>query len=151
MRITIAAVGRLRRGTEQDLFDHYARLIQWPIAVREVEESRPFPPPELKAREAELLRKAVPAGATVVALDGRGKQPTSPEFADRLARWRDDAVRDLAFLIGGADGLEDGLLGEAHYILSLGRLTWPHMMVRGMLAEQIYRGQQILANHPYHR
>lgn len=151
MRITIIAVGKQRRGTEKDLFDHYAKLINWEIAVREVEETRPFPPREQKLREAELLRKALPHGATLVALDGRGEQPTSLEFADLLARWRDDGVRDLVFMIGGADGLDDSLLDQARHTLSLGRLTWPHLLVRGLLAEQIYRGQQILAKHPYHR
>jgi 23S rRNA (pseudouridine1915-N3)-methyltransferase len=93
----------------------------------------------------------VPAGAALVALDRRGKVLDSQGFADRLARWRDNSVSDVAFLIGGADGHTETLLKEAELVLSFGAMTWPHLLARAMLAEQIYRAQQLLAGHPYHR
>jgi 23S rRNA (pseudouridine1915-N3)-methyltransferase len=102
-------------------------------------------------REGELLLQAVPAGATLVALDRRGKVLDSEAFAARLGTWRDNSVSDLAFLIGGADGHTEQLLQKSALVLSFGTMTWPHMLARGMLAEQIYRAQQLLAGHPYHR
>lgn len=151
MRITIAAIGRAQRGPERDLYEHYAGRIRWPLALREVEEKRKLPPRQLMQREGELLLEAVPAAATLVALDRRGRVMDSEAFAARLGRWRDDSVSDLAFLIGGADGHTDALLGKASLVLSFGAMTWPHLLARGMLAEQIYRAQQLLAGHPYHR
>ena len=109
MRVVIAAVGRARAGPARDLFDHSVGRITWPITLREVEERRPLPPDRLRAREAELLLAALPDGARIVALDERGKALSSPEFAERVRRWRDDGVSDLAFVIGGAEGLDDGL------------------------------------------
>jgi len=151
MRITIAAVGRIRTGPERDLQDHFAERITWPLQVREVEERKRLAPDRLRQREGELLLKACPDGATLVALDERGRQFTSVDFARRLADWRDGGIADIVFLIGGADGLDDAVRRRADQILSLGTMTWPHLMVRGMLLEQIYRAQQILAGHPYHR
>ncbi len=105
----------------------------------------------VKAREAELILEALPAGATLVALDEHGAGWSSRELAHRLAAWRDRGVPELAFAIGGAEGLGATILGRATAILSLGPMTWPHLLVRGMLLEQLYRAQQILAGHPYHR
>jgi 23S rRNA (pseudouridine1915-N3)-methyltransferase len=151
MRIVIAAVGRARAGPTRNLFEHYLRRLAWPVSLKEVEERRPLSSDRLKQREAELLLAALPAAARIVALDQRGKALTSADFADLIGRWRDDGVRDLAFVIGGADGLDDRVRDRAHYVLSLGPMTWPHLLVRGLLAEQLYRAQQILAGHPYHR
>ncbi len=151
MRIVIAAVGRARPGPMRDLFEHYRQRITWPVVLKQVEERRPLPPDQRKAREAELLLAALPEGARVVALDAAGKALTSPQLAQRIARWRDDGTRDLAFVIGGAEGLDEDLRRRADLTLSLGRMTWPHLLVRAMLAEQLYRAQQILAGHPYHR
>ena len=151
MRVVIAAVGRARAGPARDLFDHSVGRITWPITLREVEERRPLPPDRLRAREAELLLAALPDGARIVALDERGKALSSAEFAERVRRWRDDGVSDLAFVIGGAEGLDEGLRRRADLVLGLGRMTWPHLLVRALLAEQLYRAQQILAGHPYHR
>ncbi len=86
-----------------------------------------------------------------MALDQRGSSWSSRDFADRLARWRDRGVAELAFAIGGAEGLGAAILEQSHVTLSLGPMTWPHLLVRGMLLEQLYRAQQILAGHPYHR
>ena len=154
MRILIAAVGRGRAGPEQALFEAYRQRITWPLMLKEVEERRPLPPARLMAREGELLMAALPAksgGLVVVALDERGKALASEAFARRIAAWRDGGAQDLAFLIGGADGHDPAVRERADFLLSLGPMTWPHLMVRAMLAEQLYRAQQILAGHPYHR
>ena len=122
-----------------------------PVSLVEVEEKRRLAGPELKQREAELILAAVPAGARLVALDERGTPWTSRQFADRLAGWRDAGTGVLAFAIGGADGLGPAVIERADDVMSLGAMTWPHFLVRGMLLEQLYRAQQILAGHPYHR
>ena len=151
MKITIACIGRAGRGPERELYEHYAGRIRWPLALRELEERKKLPPAELIRREGELLLGAVPDKAVVVALDRRGKALDSAGFAQRLGRWRDDGVAELAFLIGGADGHGESLLKQASLVLSFGAMTWPHLLARAMLAEQIYRAQQMLAGHPYHR
>ena len=151
MRIHLIAVGRAKRGPEKDLFEFYTGRIRWPFQLHEVEEKKPLSGAELKAREAELLLGALPAGAILVALDERGKSLGSEDLAGRIENWRDTGAADLAFMIGGADGLDASIRARADLVLNFGSLTWPHMMVRGMLAEQVYRCQQILAGHPYHR
>lgn len=151
MRLTIIAVGRAGRGPERALYDHYAKRLRWPLTLKEVELRGRRPAAETPQREAELIRAAMPAGAVLVALDERGKALSSTAFADALAGWRDGGVQDIALVIGGAEGLDESLRSEARLVLSLGPMTWPHLMVRGMLAEQLYRAQQILAGHPYHR
>lgn len=151
MRIWLAAVGRSRAGPARDLYEEYAGRLSWPLALREVEVKKRLPSEELRRQEAELLLAAVPAGAIMVALDERGAGLGSNAFAERVRTWRDSGVGDLAFLIGGADGHGDAVRRRADLLLGLGPMTWPHMLVRGMLVEQIYRAQQILAGHPYHR
>jgi len=151
VKLTIACIGRAGRGPERDLYQHYAGRIRWPLTLREVEEKRKLPPAQLILREGELLLQSVPARSVLVALDRRGKVMDSEGFARRLERWRDDSVNDVAFLIGGADGHGEPLLKKAALVLSFGAMTWPHLLARAMLAEQIYRAQQLLAGHPYHR
>lgn len=151
MRVEILAVGRARAGPERDLYDSYIKRIRWTVELREVEEKRRLPPAELKAREAGLLLAALPDRAVTVALDGTGKDLSSEALARKLGQWRDDGRGCAAFVIGGADGLAPEIRDRADLVLALGRQTWPHMLVRAMLAEQIYRAQQILAGHPYHR
>jgi 23S rRNA (pseudouridine1915-N3)-methyltransferase len=120
-------------------------------AIVELEEKRKLPPAQLKAREAELILAAVPAGAPFVALDERGVAWSSRDLAERLAAWRDQGIATLAFAIGGADGLGPAVIERAAATVSLGAMTWPHLLVRSLLLEQLYRAQQILAGHPYHR
>ena len=152
MRITIAAVGRMRAGPERNHFEHYVgRIKTWPIALREIEIRRPLPADKKRDAEGKALAEALPAEAIIVALDEAGRQFGSQGFAERMAGWRDDGVGQLAFVIGGADGLTPALRDSSHQLMSLGAYTWPHMLVRTMLAEQIYRAQQILSGHPYHR
>lgn len=154
MRITIAAVGKWRTGPERALFEEYRKRLKWPLALKEVEERRPLPPSQLKARESELLQAALPkktGGILLVALDERGKALSSEALAKQISAWQQRGTGDLAFVIGGAGGLDEGLKKDAGMLLSLGAMTWPHMLVRVMLVEQLYRAQQILAGHPYHR
>ncbi|PKU24289.1 23S rRNA (pseudouridine(1915)-N(3))-methyltransferase RlmH [Telmatospirillum siberiense] len=151
MQLLLAAVGKVRPGPERDLFEHYRRRMTWSLTVKEVEEKRPLPVAERILREGDLLLAQVPSGAILVTLDERGRQLESPAFAERLGAWRDDGRSHLIFAIGGADGHSDNLRKRADMLLSFGAMTWPHMLVRGMLAEQLYRAECILANHPYHR
>jgi 23S rRNA (pseudouridine1915-N3)-methyltransferase len=152
MKISVIAVGRARGGPERTLQDHYAgRVTAWPLDVREVEEKKKLSGDALKAAEADLIRRALPDRAVIVALDERGKEITSRDLAKRLSGWQDDGVADVAFVIGGADGLDPALRDKAALTISFGRATWPHQLVRAMLLEQVFRAQSILANHPYHR
>ena len=151
IRLYIIAVGRSRRGPHYELQAHYASRLVPPAAIVEVEEKRRLPASALPDAEAELILKALPAEARLIALDARGQAWTSRQFADRLAGWRDGGAAALAFAIGGAEGLGQRVSARADTVLSLGLLTWPHLLVRGMLLEQLYRAQQILAGHPYHR
>ena len=151
MRILICAVGRARKEAARTLYEEYALLVRWPLELVEVEERKPLPSDKRRASEGALLLGQVPDTAVVVALDEKGKDLSSRDLSQRIGRWRDEGRSCIAFLIGGADGLDDAVRGRADLVLSFGRLTWPHLMVRGMLAEQIYRSQQILAGHPYHR
>jgi len=151
VELLIVAVGRARKGSMRDLFDDYAQRLKPQIKLREVEERRPLKGAELKAREAALILDAVPKGAFLVALDSTGKAHSSEDLATRLQGWRDDGQGTVACVIGGADGLAPDLLARADLKLSLGTMTWPHMLVRVMLAEQLYRADCILSNHPYHK
>jgi 23S rRNA (pseudouridine1915-N3)-methyltransferase len=150
LRLVIACIGRAGGGPERDLYRHYADRIRWPLSLRELEEKKKLPAAQRVRREGELLLGAVPDRAAMVALDRRGKPIDSEAFARHLGRWRDDGS-DVAFLIGGADGHGEAVLTAASLVLSFGAMTWPHLLARAMLAEQIYRAQQLLAGHPYHR
>jgi len=155
MRLHICAVGRLRVGPEKTLIDDYLDRTGktgranglGPVALREVEDKKGGG----KKAEATLLSNAVPRGAVIVTLDERGKLLSSPEFAAHLADWRDQGRQDAAFLIGGADGLDQQLRARADFSLSFGKMVWPHMLARVMLTEQLYRASAILAGTPYHR
>ena len=148
-------MGRLRAGPEKTLVDDYLTrfdrtgrgLSLGPVSVLEVDDRKGGG----MAGEAALLRRAIPEGAVICALDERGTVETSPKFAQRIAGWRDAGRTDLAFVIGGADGIEPALRAEADHLLSFGKMVWPHMLVRVMLAEQLYRAASILSGGPYHR
>lgn len=154
MRVSLCVVGRLRGGPERELLDDYLTRFDrtgralglGPAKVIEVEAKKGG-----MEAEADLLRKAIPNGAMIVILDERGKIMPSPEFAKKLAGWRDNSQRDIAFVIGGADGIAPSLRAEADFAISFGKMVWPHMLVRVMLSEQLYRAASILSNGPYHR
>jgi 23S rRNA (pseudouridine1915-N3)-methyltransferase len=141
----------MRQGALRDLQALYAKRIVPPVTITELEERRKLPDPALKAREAELILGAVPAGARLVALDRQGRAWSSRDLARHLAAWRDQGIGAVAFAIGGDIGLGAAALAKAHTVLSMGAMTWPHLFARIMMLEQIYRAQQILAGHPYHR
>jgi len=134
----IVARGRIGRSPEAELVDRYAKRIAWPMRVTEL--------PDTGGREP----ATVPHSRRVL-LDEKGEMLGSMAFAEKLGRWRDDGVREARFLIGAADGFDDAARQEADLLLSFGRATWPHLMARAMLAEQLFRATSILANHPYHR
>ena len=154
MRVHLCVVGRLRTGPERQLIDDYLARFEKTGrglgltfgGLTEVDARKGG-----MAAEAELLEKALPKGGKLVVLDERGKDLTSPQFSDRLAGFRDQAAGDVAFVIGGADGLDPRLRARADLAVSFGRMVWPHMLVRVMLAEQLYRAASILARSPYHR
>jgi 23S rRNA (pseudouridine1915-N3)-methyltransferase len=155
MNVHICAVGRLRASPEKTLIDDYLKrfdrtgrgLSLGPVSVLEVDDRKGGG----MAAEAALIRRALPQGALVCALDERGVVETSPKFARRIEGWRDSGQGDLAFVIGGADGIAPDLRAQADHLLSFGAMVWPHMMVRVMLAEQLYRASSILSGGPYHR
>lgn len=158
MRLAIAAIGRLRAGPELELLEDYAARIRavgrtqgfTRLDIREFEAPKGLPAEERRVRESALLLDAS-AGARRVILDERGENLSSGAFAALLAKWRDEGVPDVAFLVGGADGHEKSLMAKADLALAFGKATFPHLLIRLMLAEQLYRAMTILAGHPYHR
>ena len=146
----ILAIGRLKPGPERALFDQHAARLRPAVSVVEIPEAQGANAPEIRRREGASLLAALPAGALTVALDLGAGAPSSEAFAALVQRWEEGA-RPVAFLIGGAEGLDPAVLARADHRLSLGPLTWPHFLVRGMLAEQLFRAQAIRTNHPYHR
>lgn len=155
MRVHIIAVGRMRAGPEKEICQDYTKRFDrtgralglGPVRLVEVDDRKGGG----MVAEAALLKRAVPDGALLAVLDERGRVESSPQFADRLAGWRDQGRGDLAVIIGGADGISPDLRAEADFALSLGKMVWPHMLVRVMLAEQLYRAASILSGGPYHR
>jgi 23S rRNA (pseudouridine1915-N3)-methyltransferase len=147
--LRLIAVGRLRDGPEAELFARYNARLRPKFAVTEVAEARGASA-EVKRREGEALVAPLPAAAFVVVLDPGGEAPSSEELARKLEQWLATG-RPVYFLIGGAEGLDATVIARADYVLSLGRLTWPHFLARAMLAEQVYRARSIALGHPYHR
>ena len=139
----------MKAGPEAALYAHYAARLRPPPEVTEIPEARGSAA-EIRRREGVALLAALPADGVVIALDLGGEQPDSERFAALLARW-DEAGRAPCFLIGGAEGLDPSVTARADHRIALGPMTWPHFLVRGMLAEQLYRAQAIRQNHPYHR
>ena len=138
MLLHIVARGKIGRGAEADLVDRYLRRIAWPVRVTELSERGGRAP-------------AAADGAVTILLDEKGDQLSSMELARRLAAWRDEGRREARFLLGGADGFDEAERRSTDLLLAFGRLTWPHLLARAMLAEQLFRATSILANHPYHR
>ncbi|MBX3523793.1 MAG: 23S rRNA (pseudouridine(1915)-N(3))-methyltransferase RlmH [Xanthobacteraceae bacterium] len=159
MRLLIAAVGRLKAGPERELLARYVEranasgksLSLAPLDIVEISESPAQTATKRKADEAKALLAAIPEKAKIIALDERGKNISSEDFSNRLARLRDDGAACIAFMIGGADGLDETLRKKADIVIGFGAATFPHQLVRILLAEQIYRAVTILSGHPYHR
>jgi len=138
MRLHIIARGKIGRSPEAELVERYARRIAWPFTLTELPESGGTLPP-------------APTPSRSVLLDERGQQLSSEAFAALLGRWRDDGIREARFVIGAADGHGDIARDSADLLIAFGGMTWPHMLARAMLAEQLWRATSILAGHPYHR
>lgn len=159
MKIGLFAVGRLKSGPEKELASRYLeRFAKAGPAVSlefgrvtEVNESRASSAETRKREEAGLLEKSLGDGALLVLLDERGKALDSPAFANLLGKYRDQGKREMLIAIGGADGLDPALYDRADAIINLGSMTWPHQLVRILIAEQLYRAVTILSGHPYHR
>jgi len=150
VRICILAVGKLRDGPMKSLFSDYAGRLPWKLKVTEIADRSNDPPKTRVQREGEDLRKRLPAGR-LLALDETGADLTSEAFAGLLRQSQDAGTDTVSFAIGGADGHCAQTLAAADRVLSFGQATWPHQMVRVMLAEQLYRASTILDGHPYHR
>jgi 23S rRNA (pseudouridine1915-N3)-methyltransferase len=138
MLLHIIARGRIGRSPEAELVDRYLKRLSWPVRVTEL--------PDTGGR-----MPAIEGATRIVMLDETGENLPSRVLAERLGAWRDDGIRETRFLIGAADGFGDAERAQADLLLSFGRATWPHMMARAMVAEQLWRASSILANHPYHR
>jgi 23S rRNA (pseudouridine1915-N3)-methyltransferase len=159
VRVALIAVGRLKAGSERDLFERYfkrasdlaRRLGLQGVALTEIDEGRATRAPDRQVEEARAIAAAIPKGAKLILLDERGKALTSPQFASDIAKARDSGVSAYAIVIGGADGLTSALRDLADNVVSFGAMTWPHQLARVMAAEQLYRALSIIAGHPYHR
>jgi 23S rRNA (pseudouridine1915-N3)-methyltransferase len=134
----IVARGRIGRSPEGELIDRYLKRVSWPTKITELPDTGGRIPP-------------VEPGTRIVMLDEKGRDLPSLAFATQLGRWRDDGVRETRFLLGAADGFDDAQRAQADLLLAFGKATWPHLMARAMLAEQLWRAASILAGHPYHR
>tara|TARA_B110000263_G_scaffold181103_1_gene158645 strand:- start:365 stop:826 length:462 start_codon:yes stop_codon:yes gene_type:complete len=152
MRLLIIAIGRARAGPESVMFNHYCeRINAWTVTLIEKELRKKTDINKIATAESELLMKTIPKGAFIVALDEHGKELPSRKFTELLNELSTLGNREIVFIIGGASGLSPLILERADRVISLGRMTWPHMLVRVLLIEQIYRAQQIKIGHPYHR
>lgn len=145
----LLAVGKLRPGPEAELFARYNVLLRPPLAVTEIAGATGAPA-EAKRREGAALLAALPNSAFVIALDQGGTAPGSEGLARLLERWLAGS-RPLCWVLGGAEGLDGAVLARADYVLSLSPMTWPHLLARVLVAEQLFRAQSILSGHPYHR
>jgi 23S rRNA (pseudouridine1915-N3)-methyltransferase len=146
LKIKILAVGKLKNSPLLDQCDEYVKRMKWKVSVKEID----APKGSTSAIEEPLILKALGDTPFLVALDERGDTLSSPDFAKQISKWGQQ-TQEITFLIGGADGLTETVRKKAKFLLSFGKQTWPHMLVRVMLLEQVYRAQQIIAGHPYHR
>lgn len=153
MQILIAAIGKCSpRSPEYALVEEYIKRIPWKIGIKELEYKKNISSAQRKAAEASLLLETAGGAERLITLDEQGKSLSSREFAHILGEWQRQGIRSCAFLIGGSDGLDTSLLGpKAHLSLSFGRMSWPHMLARALLSEQLYRAHALLSGHPYHR
>ena len=151
MRVSILAIGKNRQGVFKDLYEFYATRIQWEIKLVELEVRKTLDWKKQRLNETKKLLSSAPKGSLIVILDEAGKLITSRALSDWINNQIDIGAKDVSFLIGGSHGLDLSAISSPNLMISLGRVTWPHLMIRGMIAEQLYRAQQIGKNHPYHR
>ena len=151
MRFTICAITRMRGNPVAEICQTYQNRLPWDVTITELEAQKYLKGKKRLQAEANLLQDAVPDRAKVIVLDERGEILPSVAFAKRIGALRDEGISDIAFLIGGAEGLHQEVIKTANLVLSLGAMTWPHLMARALLMEQLYRAHTILSGHPYHR
>ena len=152
MNLIVLAIGKMKKNSpEQTLINNYIKQCGWPIQILELEEKRALSGEKLKEAESDLLRKHIPSCSKIVVLDERGANISSKEFSEKLVSWQDCGCKQIALLIGGADGHHTSLRQEADLILSFGKMTLPHMLMRLVLCEQLYRAYTISIGHPYHK
>jgi 23S rRNA (pseudouridine1915-N3)-methyltransferase len=154
MNLFICTIGKWKKAPESTLYDHYIRRSRWPVELRELTGFPALDTSERQRRETELLFTTVRdewRADRVIALDETGRSLSSRAFASQVGSWQDTGSRRIACLIGGDVGLDKAQLPQADLLLSFGTMTWPHLLVRVLLAEQLYRAQTILTGHPYHR
>ncbi len=150
LKIDIICVARVKKGPYYDLIEDYTKRLKWKLNIIEVE-SKLSDAKKCQAEESEKIQKHLDPNAILIALDERGDGLKSLDFAKTIQNFTNNGESHLQFVIGGADGLTDDVRDKATFLLSFGQQTWPHLLARVMLLEQIYRAQQILAGHPYHR
>jgi len=152
MRIKVICIGKDRRNEFEAAIARYSKQLPWTVEVIERQPKKPNAPVSQRmAEEAELMLTAAEGANVKIALDERGKLLSSPQFSQKLQGFEQEGRSDIAFFIGGADGLDKGLLSQCDLKLSFGQMVWPHQMVRVMLMEQLYRAYSIGVGHPYHR
>ena len=151
MQFTIAAVGKAKKKAEAELTAHYLKQTRWDITVKEIPDAPSnLSPDARRTREATAIAALLGPGTRLIAFDSTGKQVTSPEFAALIQDAQQHAIKHAVFAIGGQDGLDPALLKRAHATIAFGAVTWPHQLLRAMLAEQLYRAYTITIGHPYH-
>lgn len=153
MRLTILSIGKFENSPHKAVFENYLKRLKWKVELREIElkSSQNLPVEKIKEGEGALILKAWKSSSKLIILDERGKQFSSLAFAKMFSDFAVDGDSDLTFVIGGSDGLSQEVLQKAALKISFGTMTFPHLMVRSMLIEQLYRAQSIIAGHPYHR
>jgi len=151
MRVTLAAVGKMKDSPEKVLLEKYIRQLPWAFTLKEIDIKKSLESDQRKEAEAQKLLEACSDAHKLIALDERGENQSSESLAKHIAGWQQQGCSHIAFIIGGQDGLSQSIRDKSHLLLSFGKLTWPHMLVRPMLAEQLYRIHTILSGHPYHR
>ncbi len=153
MRITILSIGKFENSPHKAVYENYLKRLKWKVDLRELElrNSQNLSVEKIKESEGELILKALRPNSKLILLDEKGKQFASRDFAKLISNYALNGDSDLTFVIGGADGLSTELLKKNHLKISFGLMTLPHLMVRSVLVEQLYRAQTIISGHPYHR
>lgn len=151
MKIIIATVGKAKKTAEAELVARYLKQTRWDVTIKEIPDApASLPSAERKAWEATKLEALLDTDTRLIALDGIGEQLTSPQFAQVISNAQSQYVKRLVFAIGGQDGLDTRILTQAKRTIAFGQATWPHQLVRALLAEQIYRAYTLSIGHPYH-
>lgn len=152
MKINIIAIGKFKKNCpNQELFLDYLKRTKWSVKLVEIESKISGSVEEIKKKEGELIIKNIVPNSKIILMDERGENIGSKEFAVKISNWQNQSISNLCFIIGGANGVSEEVKKTADLVLSFGKMTFPHMMIRSMLAEQIYRAFLIINNHPYHK